>query len=375
MTELRCDVLVAGGGPAGASLAGRLASSGASVVACEKARFPRDKLCGEFVSPDGIACLERLGVRRELDALGGRSIEEFLVTASGGGSLQGRLPAPALGVSRRALDDLLLRHARASGARVIEECRVVGVDADGSSMRAHCQHDDRAVLVVARCFVDATGRLGGPRRGSAATEPRVPAAIAVQEHRRAPPDWPSRVEIHAFDGGYAGLDAIEDGRVTTCVLASLDALERAGSPGGVLDLAAAENAAFRASRTRLGERIGEIRTTSVPRPRRAPPEGFALGDATGMIDPLCGNGIAIALRSAEMLAPILLAHLGGVPETVALTRWNAARERELRRRMSWGRALAGLLMRPAAARILVATGRAMPWLTERAVRATRGDAA
>ena len=375
MSALACDVLVAGGGPAGSALAALLAGAGASVILCEKARFPREKLCGEFLSPDGVACVERLGLGDALRCLGPSRIESFLVSAPGAReSLQRELPAPALGLSRRSLDELLLRHAQAEGADVREGCRVLSVAGAPRGLRVACEIAGRGESLGAKAVLDATGRLGGVRvEGDAPEAPERAGQVGLQEHRVAASPFPRRVELHAFRGGYVGLNAVEGGRVTCCTLASAERLRRAGSPEGLLDEAAKENAMLRERLATLGPRDGELRSTArSTRRRRRSGVALTIGDAAGMIAPACGDGMSMALRSAELAAPLVLAHLAGLSWDETRRRWEASLQAEMSRRLRWGRALEAALLRPWSARAMVGAGRLLPGIADAVARATRG---
>lgn len=316
------DLLVLGGGPAGATLAGLAARHGLRVALVERARFPRDKVCGEFVSAEGAAVLTRLGLRERLEAAGARRIGGCLVTTQRGRRLTSALPdlgvegRDALGVSRRRLDAELLQWAAAGGVRVLDRCeavrpifeedRVVGCAVRGvrASRRGHGL---RARLVVA-----ADGRrsllvrhlhpeLGDPARSG----PR--SWFGLKRHLvSTDPGLGGRVELHGFPAGYAGLAEIEDGRLNLCLLTTLDALRRcAGSAEQLVARLVMQNPAARErlERTRpdgAWMTIGPLRF-GVRRPAAA--GALFVGDAAGTIDPFCGEGISHALLSAELALP------------------------------------------------------------------------
>jgi len=108
------DAVVVGAGPAGSAAATVLSLAGRRVLLLEKDRFPRAKVCGEFLSGDALLSIERLGARRTLDAFGPERIDGGSVHPARGGAVHFRLPAPALGISRFRLDDLLAAGARQS---------------------------------------------------------------------------------------------------------------------------------------------------------------------------------------------------------------------------------------------------------------------
>ena len=112
-----CDVAIAGGGPAGSALAIHLARAGRRVMLFERDRFPRDKLCGEFLSPEARALLLELGCLDEVLASGAVPIRRARFTSVRGRILEFPLPGEGLGISRAALDGILFRQAAASGTR------------------------------------------------------------------------------------------------------------------------------------------------------------------------------------------------------------------------------------------------------------------
>src|SRR6185503_18978827 len=126
------DVIIAGAGPAGSSAAIHLATNGLKVLLVEQKKFPRPKLCGEFISPDCLDHFKRLGVNDEMLSAGGAAITRTVFYARGGKSVD--VPsewfssgASALGLSRAEMDHKLLERAKAAGVTVLEEANVSGL--------------------------------------------------------------------------------------------------------------------------------------------------------------------------------------------------------------------------------------------------------
>src|SRR5690349_2807929 len=122
------DVAVVGGGPAGCSAAIHLAQAGARVVLLEARAYPHDKLCGEFLSPECAGRLDELGLTAALRGLGPAAIDTACLTAPDGTLWERRLPGQALGLTRRALDQLLAQRAQALGVDVRTPATVIHID-------------------------------------------------------------------------------------------------------------------------------------------------------------------------------------------------------------------------------------------------------
>ncbi|HEX8688028.1 MAG TPA: FAD-dependent oxidoreductase, partial [Pyrinomonadaceae bacterium] len=134
------DVIIVGGGPAGASAGVHLAAAGARVLLAERERFPREKLCGEFISPECLEHFARLGVSEEMSR-GGAQVSETVFYAPSGRGVSvpsawfGAAAGAALGLSRAEMDARLLARAREAGAVVLEEAALAGVVFEGGRVR------------------------------------------------------------------------------------------------------------------------------------------------------------------------------------------------------------------------------------------------
>ncbi|MGH9482036.1 MAG: NAD(P)/FAD-dependent oxidoreductase, partial [Terriglobales bacterium] len=284
----RYDLAVIGGGPAGASAAWAAAQRGLRVALLERGAFPRDKVCGEFVSHEALPLLQRMAP--ELVAAAPTIASAAFVSASGRRA-EFRLPQPARGISRLALDATLWQAAGAAGAHLLPRSPVTAVArADGGfelAMGTGARLAVSAVIVAAGRW----WRLQGLETPASAAGPwiGVKARFRGLEPRAA-------VEMYAFRGGYCGLAAVENGWVNACCLVHRRC---AGELVASRDFAAWIGAV---SRSRpLIERLrpgAQATATVVTAPvamgaHTAVRAGVWLaGDAAGFIDPFTGDGLA-----------------------------------------------------------------------------------
>lgn len=315
------DLLVLGGGPAGATLALLARRAGLDVTLLERAAFPRDKVCGEFVSAEGCHVLERLGVLTQLTDDGATWMASCRITDRRGRPLDVALPQlrqgrAALGVSRERMDATLLDAARDAGVEVrqrwealaplVRDGRVTGFTA--REVGSDVLQELHAPLIVA-----ADGRrsalarhfhpgLGDPSRSGPGSW------FGLKVHLAGTAALADRIELHLFDGGYAGLGRIEAGRINLCLMVTVGVLRACGgSPERLLAERLLRNPALAealgsARPCRPWKSVGPLRFG----PRRAAVAGALLvGDAAGTIDPFCGEGISHALLAAELALPFV----------------------------------------------------------------------
>lgn len=344
----RCDVAVVGGGPAGSALAALLARAGRRPLLFERDRFPRRKVCGEFLSMESQRFLAGIGCLDSVKALGPAVIERSRFYSASGRGAEFALGGTAWGLSRWALDAALFRHARDCGVLAFEgaEVRALRPLAGSTVMDidlASPGGPPRRVTLEAGVVVDARGRPPAPADAA-------PLFVGYKRHHRPKPGFSAddvlrgAVEVHLFPGGYCGLNAVEGGAVNVCLLAQgrwLASLESTQWEGVSQALAARSPSL----RRRLEALVPEGPPSAVARVRIAPPEAprdLAVGDAAGMIAPLCGDGQAMALESA-----LLLADLIGRSETSDLrAAWARTWFRRFSTRIRVGRGLQSLLLRP-----------------------------
>jgi flavin-dependent dehydrogenase len=356
--------LVIGGGVAGAAMAAHLARAGRAVTLVERRADPHHKVCGEFVSGEAALYLRELAV--DLAALGAVRVTAVRLHARRDVACV-PLPFPALSLSRRVLDEALLRAAVASGAGIRR----------GTSVRALVRRDGRWIGALDDgdeiCATDAflaTGKhdLRGWRRPPG----RHGDFIAFKLHWRLRAEQAaalgSHVELFLFPGGYAGLEPVEDGLANLCLVVGRGPFADLGRRWDRLI------AALRAACPRLDERLaGAEPCWSRPLAIAGIPYGhvhagdagpWRLGDQAAVIPSFAGDGIAIALHSARLAADCYASGATGAA-------FQARLARDIGAQVARAVAVSRLIAHPLGRAVAVAAAGTMPGLVGRIARATR----
>lgn len=377
---MNVDVAIIGGGLAGCAAGLGLARGwpGLRVVLLEQKRYPSDKLCGEFLSPECGAIFERLGVGEAVRALTPAVFHHVRVTSPDGTVWEAPLPGEALGVSRLALDGLLFEAAARSGVEAWSGARVSGI-AGGlrEGFEIECRRGGGVESIRARAAIGAHGKRSSVDRMLARPflRRRQPF-LALKAHfdGPAPDGW---VELHGFPGGYCGINRVEGGAVNVCLLVHERGFREAGgAPREFVDWMRARNERLDAFFARARSLQPWMAIAGVPFDAKPAVEGDVLmaGDSAGLISPLAGNGQAMALQAGEMAARLLGPCLSGCGAAWAqgLPR-HYARAWRLRfgYRMALGRRLQDLMLNPRGLDLGVRVLNALPGLGRYVVTRTR----
>jgi flavin-dependent dehydrogenase len=302
---LSTDVLIAGAGPAGSATASFLAQAGYSVLAVDRAAFPRDKACSEYMSPEAVRILARLGVLEPLEKAGAFPLEGMRVTGPRGATAHGRFAlaghhpfrTTGLSISRRILDYELLLAARRAGATVLERTRVEGLLYEQGGVGGAIIRDSggKRRSVRARLTVGADGlRSVVARRLGHRTYGR-PRRMAFVAHVAGVMGMGPSAELHFRENAYMGLNQL--------VVPS----ERVpDARGGVERFFSETLGEFPGvwERVEAGQVVRPILATGpfgVRSARVIAPGALLVGDAADFFDPATGDGIYCALRGAELV--------------------------------------------------------------------------
>jgi flavin-dependent dehydrogenase len=336
------------------------------------------KVCGEFISWEAQSTLQSLGLLTGVQAARPASLARAVLTSRSGVSAGFDLARGSWGLSRKSLDTALADAAQAAGAELKLGVRVRRFDQVDGGYSVEARSNGWPIDIRCRALIAACGRSSSselPPRSRAAPEAGL---VGIKRHYQNV-SMPPQVELHFFEGGYIGLAPIEGGGVNLCLLASRKALEGADKdPAGLIE-ALTRRIPGIGNRLAGGEALDGPPLTAAPIDlwRRADPwdSVACVGDAAAMIPPLAGDGIASALRSVELCAPLAHEYLSGDLtlerwEQAYRSRWHASFDRPLavaRRLETWLGSAVG-------SELLLGVGSILPPVARRLAALTRSRA-
>lgn len=315
------DVVIAGAGPAGSSAAIHLANKGVGVLLLEQKHFPREKLCGEFISPECLHHFDELGVGPEMHSSNPAEVTETVFYSRSGK----RIVVPsrwfgttaAMGLSRAAMDNNLLNRAKAIGVDVRTDATVIDViendyGVSGIKFKSNgVEHEQ-----LARIVIDATGRgrvLSRKLKSSKFRHAKRSKLVAFKSHLTNTRGERSSCEIYSYPGGYGGLSTVENGLSNLCfIVKSSDVMKARSNPGNVLRDYVMQNkrAQYTLEFARNETDWLSVSLESFGRHHPSPATGLlAVGDSASFIDPFTGSGMLMALENGQLVSDVIVRHL------------------------------------------------------------------
>jgi len=298
MEAKQFDLLVIGGGLSGLGAAIQFAKEGWQVALFEKEVYPFHKVCGEYISNESLAFIESLGV-----ALKDRNlprINQLKLSDPAGNTLEEKLELGGFGISRFSLDHALVNRAKELGVMVNEGAEVKGWNFEeevGFSLELE-QTTFKGSLLLAAYGKRSKLDKWLERPFMLKKEPYV----AVKYHIRYPVNQ-AEIVLHNFKNGYCGMSAIEDGRVCLCYLAHAEDLRKQGSIVNLEKNILSKNPhlakIFREAEFLYDKPLVISRFSFKPK-KQIIQHAVFVGDAAGLIPPLSGNGMSMALHGAKL---------------------------------------------------------------------------
>ncbi len=331
-------ITIIGGGLAGLTAGIMLRRENVPVTIIEAGRYPRHRVCGEFISGQGVRILNELGLEPELFQQGAMTAANAAFFIPGEGPLQFELPAPALTLSRFSLDALLAREFKNRGGELREGERSPSDNAEGT------------------VFANGRRRAESARSHLFGLKAHATAALSAD------------LEMHFAPNRYVGLCRLGGGRVNVC------GLFYSTKPAHDLhtrwhELLSHSIPALRNAIWREETFCAVAGLTLDPSP---PSSRFSIGDAASMIPPITGNGMSMAFESAAMAAPLLRDYsLGKISWLDAMARHSSRWHSNFYSRLRWAGFSQRWVFSPIAQRRLFSASRIVPALPRLLFQKTR----
>jgi flavin-dependent dehydrogenase len=315
------DAIVIGAGPAGSFSALLLARAGWQVTLLEQHAFPRDKVCGECLSSRGIDILKQHHLYDPLCQSRPVSLPKVQLHGTTGRRVSLDLPRPMMGVSRQLLDGFLLNAAVAAGASVRHRVRCEGVEATAiPSLRVRdLMTNQMETLSASHVFIaDGKGSLAG-------IAPRPTGDFGIKSHFMNVDGPRDAIEMFGCADCYGGIAAIENDRWNVSFTVSKTHLAAVGNRlDDLFAQLAGQNPALR-QRMQQARRVSPWIASPVPRYGKLPEVASAIhrvGNGSAAMEPICGEGMGVALRSAELAVASILRRRSGIAAITTALRAN-----------------------------------------------------
>jgi flavin-dependent dehydrogenase len=365
------DAIIIGGGLAGLTAALHLLKEGFQVRLIERDSYPHHKVCGEYVSAEVVPYLQWL--EADVLSLSPVSIRRLLFTTVKGRETHAQLPLGGLGISRYALDHFLFTKVKEKGGMVYTDT-VTDISFDGAGFKVATQSSG---ILEARVAIGAYGKRSSLDQKLERQFIRHKSPwLAVKAHYKGsfPEDL---VALHNFKGGYCGVSKVEDSKLNICYLVDYAAFKKHKNISAFQEQVMYQNPHLKDIFERssiLFDAPLTISQISFEQKELIKDHVLMIGDSAGLIHPLCGNGMAMAIHGAKICSELVIPYLNGEIdgrmelENQYKQRWNAA----FKSRLSMGRLLSGLLRNETLTNLALSGMNKMPFLLPEMIKKTHG---
>ncbi|MDC7999863.1 FAD-dependent oxidoreductase [Aequorivita todarodis] len=365
------DIIIIGGGLAGLTAALRLANNNCKVCLIEKNEYPHHKVCGEYVSNEVLPYLNSLGV--DPFSVGAKKISKFEITDVKGFPLKASLSLGGFGISRYAFDNLFFELLRHKAEIIFDTVEKVTFEENHFSVTTQ-----RKDVLYADFVIGAFGKRSNldsflNRRFMKKNAPWL--AVKAHYEYGFPDDT---VALHNFNGGYCGLSKTETNAVNACYLATFKSFKKQGAIDAFQKKELSKNPYLNHFFNEAKPIFKKPLTISqISFHQKEPVENhiFMLGDSAGLIHPLCGNGMAMAIRSAQIFSEMFFeAFQKSSFDRIKLEETYAAHWRgEFAERLKTGRFIQQILLNPFASKVGFSIAKIVPSVLPKLIERTHGS--
>ncbi len=327
MNNHKTDIIIIGGGLAGLVSAIHLSKAGLAVTLIEKNEYPKHKVCGEYISNEVLPYLQHLGA--DPLTIGAKKINRFLLSTTRGKTIETTLPLGGFGVSRYTLDHFLLQKAIANNCRVLQDT-VSDVHFANDIFKVTTKE---GTILTSKIVIGAFGKRSNmdAKLERSFINNRSPF-VAVKTHLKGnfPDDL---VALHNFTGGYCGVSQVENGNLNVCYISNYKSFQQYKNIESFQQEVLFKNPHLKTifeNAVPVFEKPLTISQISFSNKTTVENHILMCGDAAGMIHPLCGNGMAMAIHSAKIASELIVDYFDTKIktrqelETAYAQQWNAA---------------------------------------------------
>ena len=371
MNRQALDVIVIGGGLAGLCNAIHLSKLGKKVLLIEKNEYPKHKVCGEYISNEVLPYLDFLEVN-PFD-FGAVKINNFELSTRKNNIISAKLPLGGFGISRYTLDLALAEKAKENRVVILQDA-VLNVTFLEDTFQVETKQNS---IFTSKIAIGAFGKrsLLDVKMGRNFIQKKAPY-LGVKIHVKGN-FKEDLVALHNFKGGYCGVSKVENDAINLCYITNYTSFKKYKNIADFQEQVVFKNR-FLKEIFQNSEAIFEkpLSISQVSFETKKPVENHILmcGDSAGMIHPLCGNGMSMAIQSAQLASKLILNYLNGEIETRKelekqyIRQWN----RKFSLRLKAGHFIAMLFRKDTIASVLLQILKKLPFLLPIIIKQTHG---
>jgi flavin-dependent dehydrogenase len=365
------DVLIVGGGLAGLSSAIHLSKQNLSVLVIEKNSYPKHKVCGEYISNEVLPYLKFLDI--DVFKLGAKKIDKFQLSTTKGQLISADLPLGGFGISRFCLDEALANKALENGVEIRQDV-VEDIQFSNDEFSVVTKNNEifKAAIVIGAYGKRANLDVKLDRKFIKTKSPY----LAVKTHVKG--DFPEDVvALHNFEGGYCGVSKVEDDSINLCYITNFESFKKFKDIGEFQEKVVFRNSHLKTIFNKTVPVFEQPLTISqISFEDKKPVENHILmcGDTAALIHPLCGNGMSMAIRSAQIASVLIIKFFNSelsnreALEKQYLREWNTA----FKLRLKTGHLVANLFNQPRISELLMQGLKWFPGILPHIIKRTHG---
>lgn len=365
------DVIIVGGGLAGLCNAIHLSKFGKKVLLVEKNSYPKHKVCGEYISNEVLPYLQFLEINPF--EFGAVKIDEFQLSTTKNKLIVAKLPLGGFGISRYTLDLELYKKAKQNGVVILQDS-VIDIQFKKEEFIVETKENKK---FTAKICIGAFGKrslldVNLNRDFIKKKSPYLGVKIHVKGNHNQ-----NLVALHNFNGGYCGVSKVENNAINLCYISSFSSFKKYKNIEEFQEKVVFQNQYLKEIYSNSKPLFSQpLSISQISFEQKKPVENHIImcGDAAGMIHPLCGNGMSMAIQAAQLATPLVLRYLNGAItnrnqlEKQYIVLWN----KQFKWRLKAGHFIAMLFRKQKIANMLLYLLKKIPFLLPVIIKQTHG---